>query len=252
MVQVGGILAIALLGITMQWSGINGRTKHMDGVVSPKLCYGSDDMLDGAALLCTWREVYAGMFTDFNFKPGKNVVIFGSGPVGLSFVKFSKLMNMGRVIVLDPLETKQKKALQMGADEAFAPNEAGIKRVRHMFPEGVDYLVDAVGLNEIVQSSVSLVRMGGSICVYGVVGAPVITFNKEVGPYNFNLFIHQWPTRTAEAAAQEPLIEWIRDGKLNPEDFVTDRYAVNELPNVIGSFRHPNAIKTMIDFSVWN
>ncbi|MDD5076015.1 MAG: zinc-binding dehydrogenase [Sphaerochaetaceae bacterium] len=211
-----------------------------------------DDIgLDAAGLLCTWREVYAGMFTDFGFKPTKHVVIFGSGPVGLSFVKFAKLKNMGKVIVLDPLETKRNKALQMGADAAYAPDEAAFAQVKKLFPDGVDYIVDAVGLNTIIQSSVPLIRMGGSICVYGVIGNPIINFDKSVGPYNFNVLIHQWPTRTAEAAAQDVLIDWIRNGLVKSSEFVTDRYPVDELPQVIKSFRHPNSIKTMIDFSAW-
>ena len=33
--------------------------------------------------------------------------------------------------------------------------------------------------------------------------------------------MHQWPTRVWEAEAQEPLCEWIREGKLRSEDFIS-------------------------------
>ncbi len=41
-------------------------------------------------------EVYAG-FSDFHLKPGDDIVVFGSGPVGLSFIKFAKNLGLGYV-----------------------------------------------------------------------------------------------------------------------------------------------------------
>ena len=68
-----------------------------------------------------------------------------------------------------------------------------------------------------LNAGLPLIRMGGSICVYGVVSGPRgAALEKDTGPYNFNLYWHQWPTRDAEAAgAQEPLIASIRAGKLS-------------------------------------
>ena len=57
-----------------------------------------------------------------------------------------------------------------------------------------------------------LVRMAGSVCVYGVIDTHSVLLEKIRGPYNFNLLIHQWPTRSREAAAQEPLCAWIAEG----------------------------------------
>lgn len=208
--------------------------------------------LGAAGLLCTWREVYAGMFTDFGFKPKQDLVVFGAGPVGLSFIRFARLQGLNRIVSMDPLPSKRERALAMGADEALVPDEQGLARIRQLFPHGVDALVDAVGHNRIIQSAVPLVRMGGSICVYGVVGSPTITFNKEQGPYNFNLFIHQWPTRAAEAAAQDPLVSWIRKGLLSAGDFVTGTYSIDDFEAAYAASQEPDAIKTLLDFSAWN
>ncbi|NBK20931.1 MAG: sorbitol dehydrogenase [Spirochaetia bacterium] len=208
--------------------------------------------LGAAGLLCTWREVYAGMFTDFSFKKGQDIIVFGAGPVGLSFIKFARLQGLGRIISLDLLESKRKRALHMGADEALAPDEDGFRRLRELFPHGVDSLVDAVGHNAIIQSAVPLVKMGGSICVYGVLGDPVVSFNKEQGPYNFNLFIHQWPTRSAEAAAQDPLVAWLEQGVLDSSDFITGTYSIDEFSEAFAASQHQDAIKTMVDFSAWH
>lgn len=208
--------------------------------------------LGAAGLLCTWREVYAGMFTDFSFRKGQDLVVFGAGPVGLSFIRFARLQGMGRVISLDLLESKRKRALAMGADEALVPDEEGLDRLGKLFPHGVDSLVDAVGRNEIIQSAIPLVRMGGSICVYGVLGNPIVSFNKEKGPYNFNLLIHQWPTRSAEAAAQDHLVPWLEKGVLDPADFITGTFSIEDFTEAYAASQQRDAIKTMVDFSAWH
>jgi hypothetical protein len=90
--------------------------------------------------------------------------------------------------------------------------------------------------------------MGGSICVYGVLGVSQITIAKDTGPYNFNLFMHQWPTRIAEADAQEPLIEWIRRGKLSHADFLTGEYPVQQVERALGATMGSGSLKTLLRF----
>ena len=68
------------------------------------------------------------------------------------------------------------------------------------------------------------------------------------GPYNFTLFTHQWPTRIAEAAAQKPLIDWIRKGSLSHTDFVTAELPVREAAAATRATENPGAIKTLLRF----
>lgn len=206
---------------------------------------------EAAGLLCTWREVYAGMFTDFHLKANDDIVVFGAGPVGLSFVRFAKLSGLGQVFSVDPLPGKRDLALKMGADAAFAPDDPGLRKLVEERETGFDAVIDAVGHESIINAGIGMVRMAGSVCVYGVLGNPVLTLNKEKGPYNFNLLIHQWPTREAEAAAQEPLIKWIREGLLDWNDFVTETYPVKEVISAVEAVKKPGSVKTMLVMDNW-
>jgi 2-desacetyl-2-hydroxyethyl bacteriochlorophyllide A dehydrogenase len=206
-----------------------------------------DVSIQDAVLLCTWREVYGG-FGDFQLKPGDDIVIFGAGPVGLSFVKFARLIGLGTIVSVDKLPEKRTKALAMGADAAFEPNSAEFEAYVRARGKSFDALIDAVGREEIINASLPLVKMGGSICVYGVIDTPSIQLHKHNGPYNFNLIIHQWPTRALEAAAQEPLIEWIRAGKLSYRDFITDEYPISEIAAAYEQSKTGLPIKTLLRF----
>lgn len=212
----------------------------------------NDLALADAGMMCTWREVYAAMTADFSFRAEEDLVVFGCGPVGLSFVVFARLLGMHKIVAFDYLESKRNRALALGADVALIPNDEGYAHLRTIFPSGVDVLVDAVGENSIIQEAVGLVKMGGSVCVYGVLADSTITFNKERAPYNFNLLIHQWPTRSAEAAAHEPLLQLIDEGKLSSKDFVTGVYQIDSFEEGYAASQDKESIKTLIEFTLWD
>lgn len=203
----------------------------------------TDIPVEAAALLCTWREVYGG-FGDFGLKAGDRILVFGAGPVGLSFVKIGKLLGLDYIAVVDPLEFKRDKALAMGADAAFAPDANLAKE----FGGSLDAVVDAVGKPAIIDAAVKLIRLGGSICVYGVLSEPSFTVNKSAGPFNFNLFIHQWPTRQREREAQQPLCEWIREGQLRADEFVTHTFDVADVGQAFEQVQDGQAVKVLLHF----
>jgi threonine dehydrogenase-like Zn-dependent dehydrogenase len=206
-----------------------------------------DIPLEAAALLCTWREVYAG-FSDFQLKKGDAVLIFGAGPIGLSFCRFARLLGMSWIGVVDPLPSKRMKAAALGAHETFSPDSPELKNLTKHRGAPLDAVIDAVGSEAIINTALPLIRLGGSVCVYGVLVVPRITVEKDTGPYNFNLFMHQWPTRTAESAAQEPLIAWIRDGSISHADFLTAEYPVSRVTDALKATGAPDALKTLIRF----
>ncbi len=203
--------------------------------------------IEDAVMLCTWREVY-GAFGDFQFQEGDDILVFGAGPVGLSFVKFARLLGLGSICVAEPLSEKRRMALDMGADTVIAPDEGGLNALVADRGEPFDAVVDAVGKEAIINSALPLIKMGGSICVYGVIDTPQVNLQKHKGPYNFNLFVHQWPTRFREAAAQEPLCEWIEAGKLSHKEFISVEYPISQINQAIEGSKTGKTIKTLLRF----
>ena len=214
-------------------------------------CYEIQTRVDGdiaaeeAALLCTWREVYAG-FGDFNLKAGDRILVFGAGPVGLSFVKFGKLLGLDWIGVVDPLAHKREQALKMGADAVFSPED--LPALEKEFGKKLDAVVDAVGSEKLVNIALPLIKMGGSICIYGVIAAESIPLKKSLGPYNFNLFVHQWPTRWREREAQQPLCEWIRQGKLKASEFVTHEFKIEQIHDALAAVKSGEVVKCLLRY----
>jgi threonine dehydrogenase-like Zn-dependent dehydrogenase len=201
---------------------------------------------EAAGLLCTWREVYGG-FGDFQLSEGDDILVFGAGPVGLSFVKFAKLLGLGYVGVVDPVARKRARAATMGADRVFDPDE-NLKCVVDERGKPFDAVIDAVGLPAITNAALPLIKMGGTIGIYGVIAEKTITIEKAQGPYNFHLAVHQWPTRHRERAAQGPLCDWIRAGRLRPEDFITHEFPVERINDALEAVRRGEVVKALLRY----
>ena len=206
-----------------------------------------DISVENAVLLCTWREVYAG-FGDFQLQAGQDVLIFGAGPVGLSFVKFARLLGLGYIGVVERNELKHARALELGADEIFTPGSAELANLTERRGKPLDAVIDAVGHESIINAGLPLIKLGGSICVYGVISDPIVHLNKGAGPYNFNLYVHQWPTRRRERAAMEPLCAWIREGKLKAAEFITHEFALEQIGDALVAAQGGLALKSLLRY----
>jgi NADPH:quinone reductase-like Zn-dependent oxidoreductase len=200
-----------------------------------------------AGLLCTWREVYAG-FSDFQLKPGDDILIFGGGPVGVSFVKFARLLGMNYIGCVDPHAAKREKALALGADEVFAPQDPRLASLEHWGAKPLDAVIDAVGSQAVINAALALIKMAGSICVYGVLDQSAVTVEKHRGPFNFNLLVHQWPTREQEAAAQEPLCDWLNTQQLDYREFITAEFPIADMAAALEHAASGQALKILLQY----
>ena len=196
-----------------------------------------------AVLLCTWREVL-GAFRDFHLNPGDDILIYGAGPVGLSFVKLGRLFGLGWIGIIDRHPEKQAKAKEFGANAVFDRDDPKLAELKNL-----DAVIDAVGKPEIMNSGLPMIRRGGSLCVYGVMaGLKEFTINNSLADFNYNVFIHQWPTRLYEKEAQGPLCDWIREGKLSSSEFITHTFDIDDIDQALKAVADRKVIKALLTY----
>jgi threonine dehydrogenase-like Zn-dependent dehydrogenase len=203
--------------------------------------------VEDAVMLCTWREVL-GAFGDFDLQAGDDIVVFGAGPVGLSFVKFARLLGLSEIVSIDPNAHKRQKALEMGATSGSAPGDPAVPELAIERGRPFDAVIDAVGKEAVVNAALPLIKMAGSICVYGSIDTPAIRLENARGPYNFNLLVHQWPTRSREATAQEQLISWIEEGELSHKEFIAAEFPIAEIAQAFEESKSKKIVKTLFRF----
>lgn len=205
-----------------------------------------DIAVEDAVMLCTWREVYSA-FGDFQIKAGDSMIVYGDGPVGLSFVKFGRLLGLDEIYLVGKHPVKLEKGMEMGATAVYTTDDFdGAQLVSKRGK--IDAVIDAVGSADIINGALPLIKMGGTIGVYGVISKPSFTFNVNAGPLNYNLFMHQWPTRFREYAAQEPVIEWVRAGKLSYEEFVSVEFPIQQVAEAFDYAKEHRPVKTLFRY----
>lgn len=211
-----------------------------------------EDQVDdvGAAMIVTFREVLSAI-RRFGFQPNQSVVIFGAGPVGLCFTRFCKLLGMGTVITTDVFDEKVAEARRMGADYAFNSRTCDVNaEIRRLFPDGVDNVVDAVGVNALLNQAMELIAYNGQICGYGISPKLGMELDWSKAPYNWKLNFVQWPSKKEEAEAHAQIMAWINAGVLDPHDFISHTFPFE---NVLDAFalverREPMTKKIVIEF----
>ena len=100
---------------------------------------------------------------------GSAVVVFGCGGVGLNVVQGAALASASKIIAIDKLDFKLKKAREMGATHLVnADKEDPVSRVMELTQGGADYAFEVIGYPEIVRLAFDCVRPGGTAVMVGV------------------------------------------------------------------------------------
>ena len=93
-------------------------------------------------------------------------------------------------------------------------------------------------------------KRGGSIGSYGfLAGLKEFSIDNALGDFNYNLYVHQWPTRQYEREAQVPLCDWVRQGKLAASEFITHRFPIEQIAVALEAVRSRKVIKALLSYA---
>lgn len=195
-----------------------------------------------APVLVTLREVLS-TIRYFGIQPGESVVVYGSGPVAITFVKLLRLMGVDEVTVVVRRGQKAELMKQFGATACINSREEDVReQIRSRVPEGVCYVLDAVGSESILHEAITLLRDRGEILCYGVPKVNHMMLDWTEAPYNWKLNFQQMPYKAEEAACHEQVLEWVAEGKLVLSDFISE---IVDFAQVLDAFQDHLDGKTM-------
>jgi threonine dehydrogenase-like Zn-dependent dehydrogenase len=198
-------------------------------------------------MLITYKEVLSAAYR-FGFRPNASVMIFGLGPVGLSFTRFAKILGLTPIVTVDVDPSRHAMARELGADATLDPRSDDLKRwvARHR-PGGLDFVVDAVGVTDIINTAMELVTFNGTICVYGISPSTSMTIDWAKAPYNWKLTFLQWPTFQEESATHHQLVSWIQQGFVDPSRMISHVLPLEQLNEGMKMLKERRALKVVVD-----
>ena len=133
-----------------------------------KLTPGTD--LEVAALVgCAVMTGVGAVLNRARVEAGSSVAVIGAGGVGLSAIMAARLSGAEQVIAVEPVAHKRQLALELGATSALDGSSPGVlDQLRELTDGGPDYVIEAAGINALVELAVAAVRPGGMVVGVGL------------------------------------------------------------------------------------
>jgi threonine dehydrogenase-like Zn-dependent dehydrogenase len=101
---------------------------------------------------------------------GDRVAIVGLGFMGLGLLQLARYRIPSLIVAVDPSPAARRRAIELGADEAFHPDELPAAYTGDGGRSGeqrMDVVLEAAGITSALEISSALVRNYGTVCVVG-------------------------------------------------------------------------------------
>jgi L-iditol 2-dehydrogenase len=176
---------------------------------------------------------------------GDDVVLIGTGGIGMYCLMVAKAAGAGRLIAVDISDYALEVAKTLGATHTVNPRNGDAKdAIYNILPDGPDLVVEAAGPIEAVKLMVSLLRRGTRWNIFG------ITTHEE-----FALdggWMHFLEARMDSSFSTNPLalvnaIRLMERGLVNPEKVISHRFPLFEIHAAVDTMGSPERNKIIIN-----
>jgi alcohol dehydrogenase len=118
----------------------------------------------GALFGCALLTGIGAVRNSAHAKPGQSLGVWGLGGVGLSALMGAVISKASPIFVIDPVASKRKLAIELGADFALDPSE----NLRDHLPNGVSVAIECAGRADTLKSAYEATSRGGTTVTVGL------------------------------------------------------------------------------------
>ena len=159
-------------------------------------------------------------------RAGQTAVVMGAGCIGLVTMMALKAMGVSKVYVVDIMEKRLRKALELGADGVINGAQAdAVEEVRKLTDQkGCDLAVETAGTQITTVQAIHMTKKGATIVLVGYSKSGEMTLpmslalDKELTFKTVFRYRHIYPMA----------IEAVAAGKVNLKGIVTDVFGLDE------------------------
>lgn len=158
--------------------------------------------------------------------PNSAAFVIGAGTIGLLCLQALRVAGCSRVFIADPDESRLALAKTFGATEVLSSPPEFADRVKQFTnSEGVDVVVEAVGRNESIATSIESVRKGGTVILVGNISPEISIPLQKVVSRQIRL-----QGSCASAGEYPRSIELMASGAINVKPLITAVVPLEEGP----------------------
>jgi threonine dehydrogenase-like Zn-dependent dehydrogenase len=175
---------------------------------------------------------------------GKKVAVIGDGAVGLCGVIAAKRLGAEQIIILGHHPDRIALAREFGATDVVTERgEAAVAQVRKLTGgTGVHSILECVGTDEAIRTSIQIARPGGAIGRVGVPHYEAIPASQAAFYSNISVGGGPAPVR----AHIETLLPDILEGRIQPGRVFDRTIGLDEVPDGYRAMNEREALKIMV------
>ena len=176
--------------------------------------------------------------------PGKTVAVVGDGAVGLCGVIASKRLGAERIILLGSNPERTSLGREFGATDVVTERgQDAVERVRGLTEHGAHSVLECVGLEEALETSLQIARPGAAI---GRVGIPEHDTTPTGVAFWKNASMAGGPAPVR--AYIEELLPDVLDGKIEPGRVFDRTGSLEDVPEGYRAMNDREVLKFQISF----
>jgi len=238
-------------GVTLFCESFGAHGVTLDGGFADYVKINSDkafaihNLSDMEATLCEPAACAIHGLDKLQPKVGAEVLMIGAGPTGLILSQLLKLNGAAKVTLAANKGIKMDIARKIDAADVYIDldrkdADAQWQKIKDDHPYGFDIVVEATGVESIVNKSIDYVRRGGTLLVYGVYAeaarvswSPTKIFLNEIRIIGSFSQTHCFPRAVA----------YLDSGKIRVKEMVTDTYPLQEYQQALDKMASRGALK---------
>jgi threonine dehydrogenase-like Zn-dependent dehydrogenase len=199
---------------------------------------------DAAALTEPLSGAWKGLVQRSEITVGDDVVIIGTGGIGLLCLMVARAAGAGRLVAIDPSPFARVNALHLGATHALDPTSGDVRQqVYEILPDGPDLIVEAAGPIGAVKLMVELRRRGTKWNVFGITTHE--TFELDGGLTHF-LEGRMDASFSTTPLAMTKAIRLMETGLVAPEKIISHRFPLQRIHEAVAVMGQAQRNKVMI------
>ena len=184
---------------------------------------------------------------------GKRVVIFGQGPIGLSFTDLIARSGARQVIVVDLLDYRLDMGRKLGATHTINPTRDNVIEAIREITGGqmADVAVEAVGRPETCHNVFQALRMQGTAVIFG------IAHDEDTFEFNWTAMADKLPqilvTNSARSGNMPDTVaitvDLVSQGRLSVDHLLTHRMGWEEVGRAYETYstKAENSLKVVMN-----
>jgi len=202
-----------------------------------------------AAVLDPICNAYTAIARRTKFLPGQDVVIFGTGPLGLFSVQIARIMGAVNIVVVGLEDDKKVRfdiAKKVGATHVVNGSaEDVVARCQEICGKlGIGLVVDCAGANIVLKQAIEMVRPNGEIVRVGMGFKPVDFCINDISMKAISIIGHM----AYDATSWRNSLALLKSGKIQVKPMITHRLPLSEWDKGFSLMASKAAVKVILTY----